>query len=100
MKKALALAGTVALTLLFTTPTLAQHGGPAGGQAATPPAQGQAQMPMCAMMGGMQQGAGGGGMMGMMASMDPARMRMQGEMMKSMGEIMMKHGKMMEKSAR
>jgi hypothetical protein len=55
---------------------------------------------MCAMMGGMQQGAAGGPMMGgMMASMDPARMQMQGEMMKAMGELMMKHGKMMEKPA-
>lgn len=94
MKKAAAIAGLVALTLVFATPVLAQQGGPAGGHAATPP-PGQAQMDksMCASM------MGPGMMMGPMASMDPAAMQMRGEMMKAMGEIMMKYGKSMEKPA-
>jgi uncharacterized membrane protein YedE/YeeE len=126
MKKAFATAGMVALTLVFATPVLAQHGG-AAGTPATPPGPAQMDPSMCASMmtamqhggphqsgmqhAGMRPGAmegsgpgagtmGPGMMMGMMASTDPATMQMRGEIMKAMGEIMMKYGKAMEKPAR
>jgi len=125
MKKAVAIAGMVVLTLTFATPVLAQHGGSAGGPATSPPGAAQMDPGMCASMmamhqgaaqqGGMQHGAmppgamrgggpgaemGPGMMMGMMASADPATMQMRGEIMKALGEIMMKYGKAMEKPAR
>ena len=59
MKKTAAVVGMVALTLMFATPALAQHGGPARAPAATPP-PGRTQMDpsMCAsMMAAMHQGA-------------------------------------------
>ena len=127
MKKAAAVVGMVTLTLMFATPVLAQHGGPAHVSTAKPPGPAQMDPGMCASMmaamhqggahpGGMSHGAmtpgampgggpgagmmGPGMMMGMMASADPATMQMRGEIMKAVGEIMMRYGKTMEKPAR